>query len=472
MKQHPKLPQIEAMLAAIVASSDDAIISKDLNGIITSWNAAAERIFGYTADEMIGRSITTLVPPERPDEEPAILARLRRGERIDHYESVRVCKNGARINVSVTISPIKDSSGVIVGASKVARDITYQKHSEMRLRESEAMFQGLFEYSPDAIAVIQGDGRIGRVNAQLERLFGYDRIELSEIPIERLLPLRLREQQVFAAASASADSDELPPGTSPELYGQRSDGTEFPMEVTMSPMLTTRGRLVLAVIRDITERKAAEEQAREAMRREVLLREIHHRVKNNLQVVSSLLNLHSGYLRDEQALSAIAASQSRIRSIALIHENLYRSRDLARIDFDGYVTELCTHLFHSYGMPAHQVSLVINVTDLALDLDTAGPCGIIINELVSNALKHAFPAARSGTIRIEMRRVEGRCEMSVSDDGIGFPDSIDFCKTQTLGLQLVNILVRQLEGTLELTKTRAGTHISINFVELAYPERT
>ena len=466
-----KSQHAQAILAAIVESSDDAIVSKDLDGVVTSWNASAERIFGYTADEMIGRPISILVPPERPEDEPAILAKLRLGERIDHYETVRIRKDGERIDISVTISPIRDESGVIVGASKVARDITMQRRRERLLAESQAMFQGLFEHSPDAIVVIEGGGRIRRVNAQLERLFGYKRDELHGSATDRLLPDRLRGREVFRGAGGFKGSRAGAADDAAELHGQRSDGREFPMEVLHSPAIPLEDGLVIAVIRDISERKAAEEQAREAMRRGVLLREIHHRMKNNLQVVSSMLSLHSEYLRDEQALSAITESQNRIRSIALIHEKLYQSSDLGRIEFHGYVSDLCTSLFHSYGAPSRGVSLAIEVVDLALNLDTAVPCGLLINELVSNALKHAFPDARPGTIRVDMRRIGERLAMTVSDDGVGFPDSVDFGKTQTLGLQLVNILAHQLEGSVGLEKTGGGTRVHVDFAELSYAER-
>ncbi|NLX03783.1 MAG: PAS domain-containing protein [Phycisphaerae bacterium] len=216
-------------------------------------------------------------------------------------------------------------------------------------------------------------------------------------------------------------------------------------------------------ISDVTEAKRAEEQIKASLQeKEVLLREIHHRVKNNLQIISSLLNLQSRYIQDERALDVFRESQNRIRSMVLIHEKLYRSKDLARVDFAEYVQSLASHLVRSYGTRRAGVDLRVHVEGVALPIDTAIPCGIIINELVTNALKHAFPDGRRGEIRIDLHPAEREYRLVVSDNGTGIPADLDFRKTESLGLQLVTTLTDQLDGTVELERD-GGTRFTIVF---------
>ena len=225
---------------------------------------------------------------------------------------------------------------------------------------------------------------------------------------------------------------------------------------------------------EIAERTRAEAQIRASLaEKEVLLREIHHRVKNNLQIISSLLSLQSRGLEDRATIEMFRESQNRVRSMALIHEKLYRSRDLAQIDFAEYIRELTSFLFRSYSASTRGVTLKVQVEDVQLGIDNAVPCGLILNELVSNALKHAFPSDTSGTdtptrdqpceIRVEVKAVDGnQLSICVGDNGIGFPDGLDFRQSTSLGLQLVNTLVNQLGGALELDHN-GGTQFRITF---------
>src|SRR5947209_13749012 len=300
--------ELLAQLAAIVESSDDAIIGKTLDGIILTWNRAAERLYGYSAEEMKGQPISVLMPRERPNELIAILERLRRGEGIAHYETVRCRKDGRRIDVSLTVSPIKDAAGNIIGASAIARDITQRKQAERQLKKA------------------------------------------------------LREK-------------------------------------------------------------------------ELLLQEIHHRVKNNLQIVSSLLSIQSRRVQRSEERRAFKDSQSRIESIALIHEILSQSDDLSKVDFAQYVRELSHHLVASYRINPQDIELETEVNQTVLGIDTAIPCGLLITELMSNALIHGFPSGRKGKIRVDLRLVEGnRLALAVSDNGVGFPKEIDLRSTRSIGL--------------------------------------
>jgi two-component sensor histidine kinase len=230
--------------------------------------------------------------------------------------------------------------------------------------------------------------------------------------------------------------------------------------------------VVLGFVRDITERKRAEEAAQASLReKEILLREIHHRVKNNMQVISSLFNLQSEHIQDENARRMLKEGQLRIRSMALVHEKLYRSRDLSKIDFADYLQSLAEHLFQFFRVDADRIRLETDLEGVPLNINSAVPCGLLATELITNALKHAFPGERKGAVGIRLhRRESGLVELRVADDGVGFPEAVDFRNTESLGLQIVNLLIGQLEGTIELER-KEGTAFTISFRELQYKPR-
>ncbi len=252
--------------------------------------------------------------------------------------------------------------------------------------------------------------------------------------------------------------------------GDMAEGKEIVLEngqhiydVTVSPLVDWRDRIVskVVVLRDVTDRKRSEKIKQSLKEKEILLQEIHHRVKNNIQVICSLLNLQSRHIKDKKYAEMLKESQDRIKSMGLIHEKLYKSESLANIDFSEYIKDLTQSLLRSYGVSADNIALKIE-GNVCLGIDTAIPCGLIINELVSNSLKHAFPD-RKGEITVSLRSDNGCIELIVSDDGVGIPDDIDFRTTESLGLHLVTILAEdQLGGTITLDRT-AGTAFHVTF---------
>jgi two-component sensor histidine kinase len=223
---------------------------------------------------------------------------------------------------------------------------------------------------------------------------------------------------------------------------------------------------------NIAERQRAEEQLRASLNeKEILLQEIHHRVKNNLQIMSSLLHLQSRLVEDVETMALFKESRNRIRSMALVHEKLYQSSDLSRINFAQYVQSLMNYLFRSYGTDPQAIRSRIDADDIHLSIDTAVPCGLLVNELISNSLEHAFPNGRKGEIRVDFRRAEeDRFLLTVSDNGVGFVPDLEADETETLGLQLVYTLTNQLEGIVEY-EGQEGTSVRVEFSELAYKEQ-
>ena len=314
----------------------------------------------------------------------------------------------------------------------------------------------------DVLIVANPDGTIRQLNQRVVELIDRPREELIGHRVSRLFA---EEDQMF----------------SPEgLIELRRDRTIASIE---SALVDRSGRRIAVLMSvagfrgrseeeiegfiisatDIGERIAAEDLIRQSLEeKELLLKEIHHRVKNNLQIISSLLNLQSRAIEDTHALEMLADSQNRVKSMALIHEKLYQSEDLARVDFADYIQALASSLFQSYQMST-KIRLRVEVQDVMLGIDQAIPCGLIVNELVSNALKHGFVDGDDGTVVVRFESAEGgRVALHVEDDGVGIAESIDVQTTESLGLNLVSILVSQLNGDITLENT-AGTHVTVLF---------
>ena len=334
----------------------------------------------------------------------------------------------------------------------------------MLLNRSDPLAR-ILDLADDAIISIDTDQRIVLFNHGAERMFGYTALELRGKPLDILLPeslVGIHRQHVQDFAASGVTSRRM--GERSVIHGRRSDGTEFPAEASISKVETDGKTVYTVIMRDVTERAETEERLKSSLHeKEALLKEIHHRVKNNLQVISSLLALQARSVTDETTKKKFHESRDRIHSMALLHESLYQSDNLAWIDFPEYIKQLADHLFRSYGVTAERVRLRTDLDRLFLNMDTAVPCGLIINELISNSLKYAFPEGRSGEVHLELREKQDRtAQLIVEDDGVGLTPGFDWVNARSLGLRLVRTLAQQLDGTLEVG-SGPGTSFQLTF---------
>jgi PAS domain S-box-containing protein len=351
--------------------------------------------------------------------------------------------------------------------------IAVRTTAEMQRISAEQRFHDLFQFSPDAIILADAEGRVRQVNEAAPRLFGYSAAEMGALSVENLMPTGFRSQH---GSFRDGYMDHSLPRTitsdrKRQILGQRRGGKTFPLEISLVPVETDQGRWVAAVIRDISERMEAQQKIQASLReKEILLKEIHHRVKNNLQVIVSLLSMQSDRLLSEDARVALRESQNRVRSMALIHERLYRAEDLGGVDFGDYIHSLVSVLYRSYQTDHCHVNMQLDLDGIRLNIDTAMPCGLLINEMVTNAFKHAYIGRTEGVLRVVLAREEDKILLSVADDGPGVPPGFDWQASDSLGMMLIQTLSKQIKAELVMSGP-PGTCYTLHFKELEYANR-
>ncbi len=398
--------------------------------------------------------MTILIPPERLDEEPRILERIRRGVPVDHYETVRRRKDGSTLDVSLSVSPIKDTRGKIIGASKIARDISERKAAEAKLRESEHQLQELLAAIPAAIYTTDAEGKITYFNEAAVEMAGRTPVigdqwcvtwklywpDGTPMPHEECpMAVALKEGRVIRNVEAVAE---------------RPDGSRVPFIPYPTPLRDANGKIVGAInmLVDVSERKEAKTQQR------VLLSELNHRVKNNMQMLQSLLFAAGQQTRNQEARQLLQDASARISAMAAAQRVLYGNTGAVRYSAPEFVSAVCETARQTF--PA-DTEIVCDAEQVDLPNDTAMPLALIANELLTNAVKHAHNG-QSASLRVALRKRDDTFVLDVEDSGPGF--DLEAVRERSSGLQLVQGLARQLRGHFTVTKT-GGSRCRVEFTQ-------
>lgn len=468
-KAEEELKLANTRLEVLFQEAPDTYFLIDMYGTIMDGNKASEKLTGYKVQELVGKDIlgAGLLLDSQIDKARETIKNNILGRSTGPDEFIIRNKNGKRIYVEIVAVPVNfDGEKLVLG---LARDISERKKAEKALKFTQRRLRAITESAVDGIVTTDTNGNMVLFNTSFENIFGYTKEELFNQSLTILMPERNRNDFIHLVENFRKTGEHVLAGKVLETIGLRRDGTEFPFEMSLATWEADGEIYSTSIIRDITERKKAEEKLKKSLKeKEMLLKEIHHRVKNNLMVISSLLNLQSKYIKDKESLNIFRESQNRAQSMALIHERLYRSKDLKRIDFGEYIRTLALDLYHSYVIDPSKIELKFDVEEIMLDINTTIPLGLIVNELVSNSMKHGFPDGRHGEIVIHFHKIEdSEYELKIKDNGIGFPDDVDYRNTESLGLQLVNSLTEQIDGEVKL-KNGNGTTFTIKFKEEKY----
>ena len=439
----------------------DVYYRTDREGIVTEISPSVTMQAGWDPQDVIGHPVTDFY--QDPSAREIFANTLKKKGSINDYELQLLAKDGKVIEVSASSHTLFDDKGDYTGLEGILRDITTRKQMEEALRESEEKFRTMVENSLQGVIIVQ-DFRIVYANEALSKITDYTIEEMLAFSPDQVKKMVHVEDQslVWGRIASRLAGEDVPPRY--EYRGIIKDGSIVWLEM-IANLIEYQGKpAVMGAIIDITERQQADEQIKASLReKEVMLREIHHRVKNNMQIILSLLRIQSRTVKDKRTQDMFRQSQNRILSMALIHEALYKSGDLARIDFAEHIRRMTTHLLSVYRKDLGDVKINQEAEGMFLDINKAIPCGLIISELVSNCLKHAFLRKREGQIIIRMTRDKnGKNNLIVKDNGTGLPEGLNFRETKTLGLQLVTDLVQQVNGSIMLGKTH-GTEFIVRF---------
>ena len=419
------------------------------------------RFFGYTAEELINHDVMTIVPKVEKSSGRDLDALVKdivvHPEQYTYVPSENLTKDGRTVWVAWTNKALKDGEGNVREILAIGNDITPLKESEAALRESEEKFRTLFENNLDAVFMTRPDGSIIDANPAACDMLGWSEQEFLEIGRSSILD---PEDPKFSIAFE--EREKTGRVAAKELTAIRKSGERFPVEVDSVILLGDPARSFL-ICRDISDRKKAEEELKSSLaEKEVLLKEIHHRVKNNMQVISSLVSLQTSVTEDTATQDILQDIAHRVRSMAMIHEKIYQTADLANLDFADYTRSLLNYLWGSHATEVSGTKLITDLESVYFTVNIAVPCGLILNELVSNALKHAFKGRDSGEVIVTLRKSGRHIILRVRDSGIGLPPALDWRQAGSLGLRLIQMLAKQLHATVEVTRDE-GTEFSIEF---------
>ena len=380
---------------------------------------------------------------------------------------VRLPKRGVRW-LKGNSKPVKLEDGSVLWHGYTA-DITDDKNAEQALIDSEEQVRTILAYAPSAIIALDMYGHITQWNTKATMIFGWEEEEvLGKLLYEVIAPERNHIRYENSISSFREDGVGIPLNQTLEVKAVRRNQEEFPIALTVSQMILKGQKYFISFARDITKRRQTDERIKQSLReKEVLLKEIHHRVKNNMQVITSLLSLQASFLNDDEIKDAFRSSQYRINSMGMVHEMLYQSEDISKIDYGNYLERLIMGLISAMKGYDSGVELNLDVPNISLNVDTAVPLGLIVNEVVTNALKYGFPNQKEGVITVEITCLElPFYKLEIGDNGVGFEQDLDFKSSKSLGLMLIHKLATQLNGSIERLSDKKGTNYILYFQEI------
>ena len=472
----------------IISNMMDCLIVVSNEGIIQTVNQAALNLLCYTDSELLNEPLE-IIFEEKLSFNELIINNLLKRESTGIVEKSLLTKDGRKIPVLFSASLMHSANGMNQGIVCVATDITERKKAEAQISK---LFSAV-EQCTVSIVITNTNGTIEYVNPEFSLITGYSFEEaIGKNP--QILKSGEHGPEVYKGLWETITSGKVWYG---ELHNRKKSGELYWESVSIAPVRDTRDVIThfVGVKEDITERRKAEDQIKSSLKeKEILLQEIHHRVKNNLQVIISLLSLQSKDIKDKKVLKMFKESQDRVHSISLVHEGIYRSKDLAHIKLEGYVKKLTSDLLKSYKVNEGIITLKVDAENMSIGIDTSIPCGLIINELLSNSLKHAFPEKRKGEIDIKIHRTgDSEIEMIFRDNGIGLPEKYDFRDSPGFGFRMIIDLVEyKLMGRINLIRGESfpsalaeastvpayrqagggeGTQFQILFKEIKYKKR-
>jgi two-component system sensor kinase FixL len=483
-KTFPPDNDAASMLAALVESSDDAIIAKDLSGRILSWNRGAERLYGYSASEVVGATLDVLIPPTSSNELADILARVARGERVEQYETVRRTKDGRLLDVSLTVSPLFDRAGRIVGASAIARDVSARKQAERQIRGDDELLRSIVESAVDGIVVINARGEIEAFNQAAERLFGFTRGEAIGRNVSMLMPAPFDTEHDRYIERYLQTGEAKIIGKGREVTGRRKDGSTFPLHLSVGEMSVSGRRMFIGILHDLTTRVEMEAQLREQaalVRLGEMAAVIAHEVRNPLAAVRGAIQVIGKRLptgsRDAPVVNEIVSRLDALNQ--LVGDLLLFARpprpSLIPIDIKSLVTATVALLYED---AAHQ-GLRIDVTGTAPPV--LGDAELLKIVFLNLLLNGAHAAGGKGTIRIALSQDGDACQVVVADNGPGIAPEIrsklftPFVTTKArgtgLGLSTVKSLLDAHAGSIRLDcPAEGGTIVTVRVPLARTPE--
>jgi len=473
-KIEKQLRKREELLTLVTDNMLNVVGQVDSKGIFQYISPSVKEILGYPVEEVLGSSVFEFLEKVHPDDYDEVkntfmkaTRSYMRGDVTHRYKHAE----GHYLWVESLGNPLFNGENKFQGIVFSLIDITALKNAEIELRKSEEKYRTLFASSPDYIIVITPEGKIIALNDILLKTLSKHIENISEVKhISELGNLSQKHYKLMKKIKSQLiNGKDIKPF---EIAVEGLDNKKHWLEIRTIPMKEDEEISVITIIaREISDRKLYENTIKKSLEeKDLLLKEIHHRVKNNLQIISSLLNLQSTFIEDSDAFDVFQESQNRVRSMAMIHEQLYQSKDLSHINFSEYIHSLVSGLLSSYNVNPNQIKVKIQAKNIFMDINTAVPSGLIINELVTNSMKHAFPLGLSGEISIKLHKKNEKYVLEVSDTGIGIPEEIDVNKNNTLGFLLINSLIKQLDGTVKLNRTR-GTSFILKFSKMKYKER-